>query len=168
MLLKRGTGSRERARGTGNRKMGTKQRIGNEVTEGPGFNLGFVPILILPFLLLVFRLRNIPFLACGSFFPNSDQVIGLWSFHKLCIHKHSSPGYHHVVWRGKTKSPSPKGLFVVVVTWRGSHIGGHYNKQFFEEFTLKWCLLPRGEKHLCSWSPTWPPWHHVQTSNSGY
>ena len=37
MLLKRGTGSRERARGTGNRKMGTEQRIGNEVTEGLGF-----------------------------------------------------------------------------------------------------------------------------------
>ena len=62
MLLKRGTESRERARGTGNRKMGTKQRIGNEVTEGPGFNLGFV--LIFPFPVLVFRLRNIPFLAC--------------------------------------------------------------------------------------------------------
>ena len=38
------TGNRGRARGTGDRKMGTKQRIGNGVTEGLGFNLGFVPI----------------------------------------------------------------------------------------------------------------------------
>ena len=82
--------------------------------------------------------------------------------------ENSSLGYHHVVWGGKTKHPSPKGLFVVLVTWQGSHVGGHCNKQFFEEFALKRCLLPRGEKHLCSWSPSWPPWRHVQTSNSWY
>ena len=26
----------------------------------------------------------------------------------------------------------------------------------------KWCLVPRGEKRFCSWSPTWPLWCHMQ------
>ena len=38
------TGSGEGARGTGNCEMGSKQRIGNEVTDRAGFKLGFVPI----------------------------------------------------------------------------------------------------------------------------
>lgn len=37
------------------------------------------------------------------------------------------------------------------------HVGGQYNKILFEEITWKW--------PLSSWPPTWPRWHHIQTSN---
>ena len=52
------------------------------------------------------------------------------------------------------------------VTWQGGHVGGQYNKQCFEEFTWIWFLVPSGDKQFCSWSPTWPLWRHVQTSNA--
>ena len=36
----------------------------------------------------------------------------------------------------------------------------------FVEFTRKWSLVSRGAKCFSFWSPTRPPWRHVQTSNS--
>ena len=47
-------------------------------------------------------------------------------------------------------------------TRQGGHVG-------FDtiEFTWKYNLVPRGERCFCSWPPTWPPWRHVQTSNTG-
>ena len=38
--------------------------------------------------------------------------------------------------------------------------------KFFKEFTWKWYLVRRGEKHSCSWSPTRPTWRQMQTSNN--
>ena len=51
------------------------------------------------------------------------------------------------------------------VTWQGSHVGGQYNKQCFEELIWIWFLVPSGDKQFCSWSPTWLLWRHVQTNN---
>ena len=52
------------------------------------------------------------------------------------------------------------------VTWQGGHVGGQYNKQCFEEFIWIWFLVPSGDKQFCLWSPTWPLWRYVQTSNA--
>ena len=38
---------------------------------------------------------------------------------------------------------------------------------FPEEFAWKWSLV-KGERCFGSWSSTWPPWRHVQTSNMSF
>ena len=38
---------------------------------------------------------------------------------------------------------------------------------FHEEFTRKWSLV-KGERCFGSWSSTWPPWRHLQTSNRSF
>ena len=37
---------------------------------------------------------------------------------------------------------------------------------FLWEFTLKSSAVPRGKKCFSSWSPIWPPWRYVQTTNT--
>ena len=49
---------------------------------------------------------------------------------------------------------------------KAAMLGVKTKEYFLEEFTWKLSLVPRGEKYFCSWPPTWPPWRHVQTSNS--
>ena len=47
----------------------------------------------------------------------------------------------------------------------GSHVGGKDNRIFSRRIYMKIEFSSQKKECFCSWPPTWPPWHHVQSSN---
>ena len=50
-------------------------------------------------------------------------------------------------------------------TWQGGHLEGQYKGIYSRRSYMKIEFSSQRREMFCSWSPTWSPWRHVQTSN---
>jgi len=55
--------------------------------------------------------------------------------------------------------------FLVATTWQGGQVGGQHKGIFSRRSYMKEEFSSQRREMFCSWSPTWPPLRHVQTSN---
>ena len=80
---------------------------------------------------------------------NSKQNLVIWAIHR---------------W-GLMTAPSPPPISHYTA-WQGDHVGGQYNRIVFSNNLQEnsgYFPENRNAFKICSWSPTWPLWRHLQT-----